>query len=81
MKKKEVEERFHPLQVACPTCKQSATILDVMFSSRGSVALKLICVTCGEGMELKTSWDKIICYCAENELDVVTVFEGNSTIQ
>lgn len=78
----EKEEQFHPLRIYCPGCKRAATILDVMFSIKGSVRFKLVCVLCGNEMTMHTSWDRIICYCAENEtISSATVFEGTKTLQ
>ena len=75
------KERFHPIKICCPTCRQEATILSVMFTIRGSICFGLVCVLCGEKMTMKTSWDKIICYCAENEVVNATVFEAVPTLQ
>lgn len=75
------EEHFHPIKIHCPTCGEGATILDVMFSIKGSVHFKLLCVLCGKEMTLATSWDRIICYCADAEVTTATVFEASTTIQ
>ena len=76
------DNRFHPMSVSCPTCKQESAVLSVSFSVSGAILLGLICVTCGIELNLLTSWDKIICFCHEKEsIQQATVFEGVSTVQ
>jgi hypothetical protein len=75
------EEKFHPIKIYCPDCKKGVVILDVMFSIKGSINFKLCCAICGKEMSLLTSWDRVICYCAEQEVVTATVFEGTKTLQ
>ena len=74
-------EKFHPIKICCPDCRKEVVILDVMFSIKGSINFKLVCAICGNELSLLTSWDKIICYCAEQQVTQATVFEGVSTLQ
>ena len=73
------KELFHSMSVACPTCGQKATITDVGFSVKGRIKLQLICVLCAKELTLTTSWDKVICFCAEKQAIMsATVFVGET---
>jgi hypothetical protein len=76
------EEKFHALHIMdCPECGRPLVIVDIEFSTKGSVKFELACFLCesekGEEEEpdiitAVISWNDIVHYCAEAE-------EENST--
>jgi hypothetical protein len=73
--------RYHETSIACPNCSKPATVTNVSFAIDGTILFKLCCVFCGIPLELTTSWEKMICYCAEREIVNAQVLEGVKTIQ
>jgi len=57
--------KLHSFRITCPSCKNTATIMDVMFGEDGTIFFDLACVICGKPLTFQTSWEKVIIFCSE----------------
>jgi hypothetical protein len=73
--------RYHETQIACPQCGKAATITNISFAIDGTILFKMLCILCEIPLELTTSWEKMICFCAEREVVNAQVLEGTKTVQ
>jgi len=66
---KREQEKFYSLQLACPHCEEDLEIVDVEFSLSGAIKMELVCTGCEKPIDLISSWDRIMCICAQAEQD------------
>lgn len=73
-----IDAPWHDLTSLCSQCKKAMVISEIKGNARGELWFRIICLKCGDSMEVESSLEKIQQHCFDQDFLALMRIKGES---